>query len=239
MTVHPAPKDAHPDGVGNNLPARLASSFVLAPAALAAAWAGGVIFVVFWVAAALVVAWEWSKLVARAPRRGPWFVAGGVYAIIALLGPLMLRADPLYGFRAVLFLFMIVWVTDIMGYVVGRTVGGARLWPTISPNKTWAGAIGGVAGTLVVGLVFALVEGLALVPIAILAMILSIVAQAGDLFESAIKRRFGAKDTSHLIPGHGGLMDRLDGFIAAALIAAMIGITRAGSSAAARGLLVW
>ncbi len=239
MTAHPAPKDARPDRVGNNLPARLASSFVLAPAALAAAWIGGIVFVAFWVAAALGVAWEWTKLVARARHRGMWFIAGGIYAVIALLGPLTLRADPLYGFSAVLFLFVIVWVTDIMGYGVGRAVGGAKLWSAVSPNKTWAGAVGGVAGALVAGLGVAISEGLSLVPIAILAMILSIVAQAGDLFELAIKRRFGAKDTSHLIPGHGGLMDRLDGFIAAALVAAMIGVSRGGHDAAARGLLVW
>jgi phosphatidate cytidylyltransferase len=82
-------------------------------------------------------------------------------------------------------------------------------------------------------------DALASVPVAIVAMILSMVAQAGDLFESAVKRRFGVKDTSHLIPGHGGLMDRLDGFIAAALVASVIGLLRAGPDAVARGLLVW
>jgi phosphatidate cytidylyltransferase len=162
-----------------------------------------------------------------------------LYAAVTLLAPLTLRADAGYGFLAIVFLFAIVWMTDIMGYMVGRAVGGRKLWPAISPNKTWSGAIGGVAGALVAGLGVATWGALPLVPIAILAMILSMVAQGGDLLESAIKRKFGAKDTSDLIPGHGGVMDRLDGFIAAALVAAVIGVLRGGPDAAARGLLVW
>jgi len=130
-------------------------------------------------------------------------------------------------------------MTDIMGYTIGRAVGGPKLWQAVSPNKTRSGAIGGVIGALAAGIVIAASLSLAILPIAILSVILSMVAQAGDLLESAIKRRFGAKDTGHLIPGHGGLMDRLDGFIAAASVAAVIGIVRGGPSAAATGLLVW
>lgn len=239
MTAHPAPKDVRPDSVGDNLPVRLASSFVLAPAALLTAWFGGLVFVAFWGAAAIIVAWEWSKLVARARNRAGWLAAGGLYALATLVAPLLLRADPVYGLEAVLFLFAIVWLTDVLGYVVGRVVGGPRLWPAISPNKTWSGALGGIFGALAAGLAVAAYDALASVPVAIVAMILSMVAQAGDLFESAVKRRFGVKDTSHLIPGHGGLMDRLDGFIAAALVASVIGLLRAGPDAVARGLLVW
>jgi phosphatidate cytidylyltransferase len=239
VTAHPAPKDVRPDSVGDNLPVRLASSFVLAPAALLTAWFGGLVFVAFWGAAAIIVAWEWSKLVARARNRAGWLAAGGLYALVTLVAPLLLRADPVYGLEAVLFLFAIVWLTDVLGYVVGRVVGGPRLWPAISPNKTWSGALGGIFGALAAGLAVAAYDALASVPVAIVAMILSMVAQAGDLFESAVKRRFGVKDTSHLIPGHGGLMDRLDGFIAAALVASVIGLLRAGPDAVARGLLVW
>jgi phosphatidate cytidylyltransferase len=222
---------------------RLASGLILAPAALVVAWIGGVIFVAFWGAAAVIVAWEWINLVARARDRWLWFVAGGVYAAVTLIAPATLRGlrpDQAYGFSAIVFLFAIVWITDIMGYVVGRAIGGPKLWPEVSPNKTWSGAIGAVVGALVAGFAVAAWDGMALAPIAILAMILSMVAQGGDLFESAIKRKFGAKDTSDLIPGHGGLMDRLDGFIAAALAAALIGAWRGGGfDAAARGLLVW
>lgn len=224
---------------GDNLSVRLASSLVLAPLALAAAWFGGAVFLIFWAGAALIIGWEWIKLVAPARDPLPWRVAGMIYAAIVFTAPVLLRADVNNGFVALVFLFAIVWMTDIMGYVVGRAFGGPKLWPAVSPNKTRSGAIGGMAGALAAGIVIAAALSLAVLPIAILSVILSMMAQAGDLFESAIKRRFGAKDTSHLIPGHGGLMDRLDGFITAALVAALIGIVRGGFSTAATGLLVW
>jgi len=224
---------------GDNLSVRLASSLVLAPLALAAAWVGGAVFVIVWAGAALIIGWEWIKLVAPARDAMSWRIAGLVYAAVAFIAPMLLRADAEHGFAALVFLFAIVWMTDIMGYAVGRAIGGAKLWPAVSPNKTRSGAIGGLAGALAAGIVIAASLSLAVLPIAILSVILSMVAQAGDLFESAIKRRFGAKDTSHLIPGHGGLMDRLDGFITAALAAALIGVVRGGFSAAATGLLVW
>ncbi|MBV8745745.1 MAG: phosphatidate cytidylyltransferase [Xanthobacteraceae bacterium] len=224
---------------GDNLSVRLASSLVLAPLALAAAWVGGAVFVIVWAGAALIIGWEWIKLVAPARDAMSWRIAGLVYAAVAFIAPMLLRADAEHGFAALVFLFAIVWMTDIMGYAVGRAIGGAKLWPAVSPNKTRSGAMGGLAGALAAGIVIAASLSLAVLPIAILSVILSMVAQAGDLFESAIKRRFGAKDTSHLIPGHGGLMDRLDGFITAALAAALIGVVRGGFSAAATGLLVW
>jgi phosphatidate cytidylyltransferase len=235
--------DARTDRADDAFPVRLASGLILAAAALGVAWIGGGIFVAFWGAAAVIVAWEWINLVARARDRWLWFVAGGVYAAVTFVAPATLRGlrpDQAYGFSAIVFLFAIVWITDIMGYAVGRAIGGRKLWPAVSPNKTWSGAIGAVVGALGAGLAVAAWDGMALAPIAILAMILSMVAQGGDLFESAIKRKFGAKDTSDLIPGHGGLMDRLDGFIAAALAAALIGAWRGGGfDGAARGLLVW
>jgi phosphatidate cytidylyltransferase len=235
--------DARTDRADDDFLVRLASGVILALAALVVAWIGGVIFVAFWGAAAVVVAWEWINLVARARDRWLWFVAGGFYAAVTFVAPTTLRGlrpDQAYGFSAIVFLFAIVWITDIMGYAVGRAIGGRKLWPAVSPNKTWSGAVGAVAGSLAAGLAVAAWDGMALAPIAILAMILSMVAQGGDLFESAIKRKFGAKDTSDLIPGHGGLMDRLDGFIAAALAAALIGAWRGGGfDGAARGLLVW
>jgi len=233
------PSEACTGSVGDNLLARVASSFVLAAAALGAAWWGGAVYVVFWAAAALVVAWEWMTLVARADNRARWLAAGALYAALTLCAPLMLRADTTYGLTAIVFLFAIVWATDVMGYVVGRAAGGPKLWPAISPNKTWSGALGGIIGALAAGLAVAAAANLALLPIAILAVILSMVAQAGDLLESAVKRRFGVKDASHLIPGHGGVMDRLDSFIAAALVAAVVGVLRGGPHAIAQGLLIW
>jgi phosphatidate cytidylyltransferase len=172
-------------------------------------------------------------------RRG--WVAGAVpYAGAIGIAPIVLRSDSEDGFVAVLFLFAIVWSTDIVAYFLGRLIGGPKLLPRVSPKKTWSGAISGLAAAVLAAVAVATVAGLSgLIAIALVAAILSSVAQAGDLFESQLKRRFGAKDSSHLIPGHGGLMDRLDGFVFAAAVAALIGLLRGGVEAPARGLLVW
>ncbi len=169
-----------------------------------------------------------------------WAAGGVVYAGVALLGPALLRRDPKWGLTALLFLFATVWITDIFAFFVGRAVGGPLLWPQVSPNKTWAGAIGGLAGGVAAGAAVAYASGLGKVAmVGVMALLLSFAAQAGDLFESAVKRRFRAKDASRFIPGHGGLMDRLDGFLVAALAALIIGILRQGTDAPAHGLLVW
>jgi len=169
-----------------------------------------------------------------------WVAAGVLYAGSLLFACVLLRENPSHGFVAMIFLFGVVWATDICGYFVGRFVGGPKLWARVSPKKTWSGAIGGALGAIVAALAVAryahLANSLAIVR---LALLLSVVSQAGDLFESAFKRRFGIKDAGHVIPGHGGLMDRLDGFVAAAVVAVVIGITRGGFAAPARGLLVW
>jgi phosphatidate cytidylyltransferase len=220
----------------NNLVLRVGSAVVLAPLALVAASLGGLPFAVFWGVAAAAVLWEWITLVA-----GPaWIIAGIGYAAVMLMAPIVLRADTEFGFFAMLFLFAIVWTTDILGYFAGRAIGGPKLMPAISPKKTWAGAVAGTLGAVVVALLVAhWFATFALGPIAAVALLLSVMAQLGDLLESWVKRRFGAKDASHIIPGHGGVMDRLDGFWAAALVGAAIGLTRGGFDAAARGLLVW
>ena len=169
-----------------------------------------------------------------------WAAAGMVYAGILLISPIVLRSDPQMGFTALAFLFATVWATDIFAYLTGRRLGGPLLWPRLSPKKTWTGAIGGLVGGVVAGaLVAYAIAGTHPVAAGVLALILSIAAQGGDLLESSVKRRFGAKDTSALIPGHGGVMDRVDGFLVAALIAVVIGALRFGTAASARGLLLW
>jgi phosphatidate cytidylyltransferase len=180
------------------------------------------------------------------PRRYPatdpalWAASGVVYAGVALLSPALLRGDPEFGFAAILFLFAIVWATDVCAYLIGRAVGGPLLWPQVSPKKTWSGALGGLFGGVAAGTLVAYASGgTNPVVAAVLALVLSIAGQGGDLFESAIKRRFGVKDAGSLIPGHGGVMDRLDGFLVAALIAVLIGVVRDGVAAPGRGLLVW
>jgi phosphatidate cytidylyltransferase len=172
--------------------------------------------------------------------RRMWCTAGVVYAAGLLVAPVLLRRDASFGFAAILFLFVIVWLTDITAYFVGRAVGGPKLMPRVSPNKTWSGAIAGTAASMIGGVIVASqfdIGGLAAA--AVVAFVLSIVSQVGDLAESAVKRQFNAKDASQLIPGHGGLMDRLDGFVAAAVAGVLIGTAHGGFDAPARGLMVW
>ena len=232
----------------SNLALRIASSAVMAPVTIFVAWLGGWPFVLFWTIAACVVLWEWTTLVrgshSAASRTAgafaAWMLAGLAYAGILLLGPVALRRDPQFGFAAILFLFAVVWITDIAAYFTGRALGGPKLWPAVSPKKTWSGAIGGMVGAVAAGLLVLWLMGPGVAPmLVVVAAGLSVVSQAGDLVESSIKRHFGAKDASQLIPGHGGLMDRLDGFLTAVLAAVMVGLLRGGLDGPARGLIVW
>lgn len=168
-----------------------------------------------------------------------WTLAGLLYAAAALFGAVLVRADPQSGFIALLFVLLVVWITDIGGYFAGRGIGGPKLWVRVSPKKTWAGAIGGFAGSLAVAAGFAASGFGRMVPLLLLGAVLSMVSQLGDLFESAVKRRFGVKDSSNVIPGHGGLLDRLDGFVAAIVMAAVIGVIRGGFDGVGRGLVIW
>ncbi|AND90091.1 phosphatidate cytidylyltransferase [Bradyrhizobium japonicum] len=168
-----------------------------------------------------------------------WAAAGFAYASAALLASILVRQDLVNGFAALMFVLLVVWVTDIGGYFAGRGIGGPKLWPRVSPKKTWAGALGGFAASLAVAAGFAACGLGKAVPLLLVSAVLSVVSQLGDLFESAVKRRFGVKDSSHLIPGHGGLLDRLDGFVAAILAAWIIGFLRHGVHSAGSGLVVW
>ena len=173
------------------------------------------------------------------PERRIWTTTGFIYAAAAEQASIMLRSDPAMGWPALMLVFLVVWVTDIGGYFAGRGLGGPKLWPRISPNKTWAGALGGFAASIAVAAGFAAFGLGKTGPLLLLGSILSIVSQLGDLFESAVKRRFGVKDSSHIIPGHGGLLDRLDGFVAAVVLAAILGFLRRGADGVGSGLMMW
>ncbi len=181
-----------------------------------------------------------AALVFAPRKRRLWITAGIGYAGSMLLAPMLLRADDIHGFLAMVLLFAVVWTTDVLGYFAGRAFGGPKLMPAVSPKKTWSGAIAGTFGAMIVAILIAALFGsFNSAAIALIALLLSVVAQLGDLMESWVKRQFGAKDASQLIPGHGGVMDRLDGFWAAALLGCLIGLARGGFDAPARGLLVW
>jgi phosphatidate cytidylyltransferase len=190
--------------------------------------------------ALVVIAAGAAGLAVLAKENKSWCAGGAIYAGLVLAGPMLLRRDPQFGLLALLYLFAIVWTTDIFAYCAGRLIGGPKLAPAISPKKTWSGAIVGAIGGVIAGGVVAAGASLGnLLAATAIALLLSIVAQAGDLIESAVKRRFGVKDSSRMIPGHGGLMDRLDGFLAAAGVAALLGATRGGLDGAASGLFAW
>lgn len=165
--------------------------------------------------------------------------AGVPYLGLALIALAWLRADAAAGRANVLFVLLIVWASDIGAYCVGRLLGGPKLAPRISPAKTWSGAIGGLAAAMTVGALTAALTGagdegsaapLRALPVAAL---LGVASQSGDLLESALKRHYGVKDSGHLIPGHGGLLDRLDGLIAAAPVAALL------AALLGRGMVLW
>jgi phosphatidate cytidylyltransferase len=274
----------------SNLLTRVIVALVLAPTAIAMAYAGGWLWTTLVTLAAIGLYVEWLAIVGKArstrvvvagtaalaiaglalalgrieaslvvlmlglvavgtvtPERRIWAITGFGYAAVAELASVLLRLDPKMGFTALMFVFLVVWVTDIGGYFAGRGIGGPKLWPRVSPKKTWAGALGGFVASLVVAAGFVALDPnkadpqlmLKLTSLLLLGAILSIASQLGDLFESAVKRQFGVKDSSHIIPGHGGLLDRLDGFVAAVALAGIFGLLHGGVDGVGRGLMVW
>ena len=163
------------------------------------------------------------EMVAVGPEKNDvrWIGLGALYcAIPAITFPLIREAG---GFWVLMFLFLVVWGTDIAAYFAGRRFGGAKLLPSVSPKKTWSGALGGLGAAIIVAILFASYSaGTSWVLLVLSAVVLSVVSQVGDLFESAVKRIFDVKDSSQLIPGHGGFLDRLDGLSAAAVPMAFV-----------------
>ena len=163
---------------------------------------------------------------------------GALYAGALVVSVTLLRISPAYGFAAILWIFAVVWGADVTAYFAGRTIGGPRLWPSVSPGKTWSGAIIGALAGAVLGLMLSAWTN-RFIPLFWLGLATAIMSALGDLFESALKRRFGVKDSSGLIPGHGGLMDRLDAFVAASVFAAVVAGFNSRSSFIAGGLFQW
>ncbi len=181
-----------------------------------------------------------AAILAAAISREPWLPAGVVYAAALGISLLATRVAPEYGFAALLFVLAVVWATDSGAFFFGRLIGGPKLWSRISPKKTWAGAIGGLGTALIAGVIVARVAGIPVTPgLAAVAVLLSVACQAGDLFESWVKRHFGAKDSGHIIPGHGGMMDRVDGLIFAAVAAVLLGAVHGGANGIGKGILIW
>ncbi len=244
---------------------RALSAIVLAALAFALAWAGVLPFAALVLAVALIMSWEWCKVVRGAGLDvslvvhglsviaavalasfgfaalgvavlligtiivlalefggHPLFSAAGVmYTGLPAVALLWLRGSEPHGFNAILFIVLVVAATDTAAYAFGRLLGGPRLATAISPNKTWSGLIGGISFAAVVAGVFAYFTGGPVLALALAGLLMGLIAQAGDLAESAMKRAFHVKDASQLLPGHGGFMDRMDGLVSVTVAAAL------------------
>jgi phosphatidate cytidylyltransferase len=167
-------------------------------------------------------------------------LTGLIYASALGCAVILCRSKGYDGAVIIFWLFAVVWGTDIFAYFAGRSIGGPKLWPRVSPKKTWSGAIGGLVGGVILGAAILAVLGVSLKwQHLALSVMFSVLTQGGDLYESSIKRRFGVKDSGSIIPGHGGFMDRLDGFIFAVVFAAGFGALRAGADKVPAGLITW
>lgn len=193
--------------------------------AMVAALAGG--------AVATLVQWGRQKTKPSPARRGLslWPMTGGIYLLVPAICALYIRHDPAEGRALTLLLFAAVWATDSGAYLSGTFLGGPKLWPRLSPGKTWTGAIGGVICGAVTAVAVGLIFGVtATVPVlGLIGVALGTAAIIGDLIESALKRAYGVKDTGGAFPGHGGVLDRLDGFIIATIVLALVLVLRQGT----------
>lgn len=230
-----APKAQDDRGL-RNLVLRVLAALVLIPVAVGAAYAGGWLWLGLVTLVSVGLFFEWRGIVGQRPG---WIALGLAYALAALAASVLVRRDAEWGFAALMFILLVVWMTDIGGYFAGRGIGGPKLWPRVSPKKTWAGAAGGTLLSVLVAIGFALFGLGRMAPLVLVAIVLTVLSQAGDLFESAIKRRFGVKDSGRMIPGHGGLLDRLDGYVFAVVAAAAIGLLRGGADGVGHGLMIW
>jgi phosphatidate cytidylyltransferase len=203
----------------NELLVRSFAAAVLILVALGTAFLGGYIFAVFVALAAVMILYEWRRLVAG--WGFGWSVAGFLYALVPALALLWIRDRAPQGLELLLWVFIVTWTTDIGAYFAGRAIGGPKLAPSISPNKTIAGLVGGMVSAALAG--FAWVEVTRMSGLLFwLAPLFAVAAQLGDLFESGLKRRAGVKDSGTWLPGHGGALDRLDGLVVVATLTALV-----------------
>lgn len=265
-SVNDATAPPAPDARSGGLRARILSTLVLAPLALAAVWAGAPWFEMMVALATALAAWEWCRMsgltapvpmapvvlagpvAAAATLAGPvpglgaagamallallaslvwgrraWGGAGAVYLAVPAAAAVWLREGVPSGHLVMLWLLAVVWATDIAAYAAGRSLGGPRLAPRLSPGKTWSGLAGGVAAAGLAG--YGLGAAVGAASPAVLGgvgALTAVISQGGDIVESAFKRHFGVKDAGSLIPGHGGVLDRIDGLLAAMVLAAAL-----------------
>lgn len=203
----------------NELAVRTITGILLIAAALGAAYVGGNVLALLVATIATLMFYEWTRIV-----RGwgaTWYVSGFFYALLPALALLWIRERDHHGLALLVWTFVVTWSTDIGAYFAGRRFGNRKLAPAISPNKTVEGLYGGILAASLLGGAWALATGLG-IALLLLAPLFAVAAQGGDLFESGMKRRAGVKDSGAWLPGHGGVLDRLDGLVPVAVLTAAV-----------------
>lgn len=194
----------------NELKKRIITSAILLPAAVYAIYFSKNLFLLLTLSIAILMVFEWCDMSKNMPDQTKWRTIGFFLVVLPIFSVIKLR---LIDSDIVFWMFLIIWSTDISAYFIGRLFGGKKLAPAISPGKTWSGLVGGLVGAAIIGMLSSLMFVGSATFFVIISIILSLISQASDLFESKFKRIFGVKDSSKMIPGHGGILDRLDAMI--------------------------
>jgi phosphatidate cytidylyltransferase len=194
----------------DNTRKRIISSLVMVPIALFAIFSSQKLFIFLVIMVAVLMAFEWAEMSRKMPDKKKWRLIGFFYIAIPLYCAVSIR---ILDNEILFWMFAIIWATDIFAFFAGRSLGGVKIAPAISPNKTWSGLIGGVLASLGIGAISAIIFPGSIIFFLIISVLISIVEQISDLVESKFKRIFGVKDSGDIIPGHGGVLDRLDGMI--------------------------
>lgn len=197
----------------SNIQQRVISSLILIPIALYAIFYSKSLFMFLAIMIAILMTMEWSDITKTAKDQKKWRLIGVFYILIPIYSVIKIR---LYDVDVLFWMFAVIWSTDIFAFFAGRTLGGPKLAPEISPNKTWSGLGGGIIASILIGWMSSFMFHGGAMFFVTMSAILALVEQASDLFESKIKRIFGVKDSGNIIPGHGGVLDRLDGMMFAA-----------------------
>lgn len=198
---------------------RVISALILVPLAVYAICFSKSLFFIFVLAATILMTAEWLDLIKSAQDQKKWRLIGLFYILIPMYCTLKLRLeDP----NILLWMFAVIWATDIFAFFSGKTFGGAKLAPTISPNKTWTGLAGGIVASVIIGFLSSFMFRGGIIFFVFLSAFLAVVEQASDLLESKFKRIFGVKDSGNIIPGHGGILDRLDGVMLVAPVVLLL-----------------
>ena len=200
---------------------RVISALVMLPIALGIIYVGGFLFDALLVVVATLMAFEWLKMSEKHPKERFWQLTGILYICLPIISLIYIRSSE-HGLAHILYLMGVIWLTDSSAYFAGSYFGGPKIAPSISPKKSYSGMIGGFLGALIFGMLYLHFVETRIASHFSVTLLVCFLGQAGDLAESALKRHFGVKDSSNLIPGHGGVLDRVDSLVFAAPVLAFM-----------------